>query len=851
MKRRAFLTGLTAGALARPVRATQPLDAPVPAQVLLILPDIGPSTDPGALTQALQSLVDQALPANLVIRPEAAGGVTLTPDMPLAEVLRTFAARFPGLIEIVAWAPSLSLRRPFQVARDAMEARRRLASALWGPLRQDRASVAVVSIATEHVPAPFSVADVLSAGFRNVLALPAWAAAVEARLSPGGVLTVLGGSVTDLDAAERHVANSAGERQVPLILSLSAFDRFGQAGPGPAVARLAVAVRRQELDGRATAMLARELQMRTDLGYRPQLALHIVDAQSGDAEAVRAVRAFCGKLGEANLRYSIGKPIGQTAGRWSEDEGYWIPLPPRRLRSAATPAAETLMSVQRAEGSGGTGWQGDQPLAPGIAVVLSPERSGICGLDGTSTLHVPVLSIIADHMSADAAVRLQAYFPGDGLILIEPGSIATEAERNLAIRVLRGLSDGGVVQVLPLGQFVVERMPDDEVLPTCLRTERFRATYRTTVARSEAERKELRADAAMAWRYFAGGTHPATGLCPSTMVAGASATEFASITMWEAGSLFNAVMAALDLGLIDDDDFLRRTKAILKTLGRTQDAGRTLPPEWIDTRTGRSSRNFNSFDAGRLLLALDRLRRHRLAPKGVDKLVAGWDFGTIIRNRRLHSIKEGVLVDDYNSNYTEYAAKGFRTWGHDVTSPFEFLNGAMTADQRMALLYAVARIGPIGAEPGLLDLMDSGASATADFLADVLFAAQADAVERTGRLLYPSESPIDRPPWFAFQGYSVDARDDPWTIKFDRDDAAFQTADFLKATRANSPKAAYLWHAFRPGTLADQMVERTRALARSEGGFLSAIYVEDALATHEYTDLNTNSVILQAITFTA
>ena len=162
----------------------------------------------------------------------------------------------------------------------------------------------------------------------------------------------------------------------------------------------------------------------------------------------------------------------------------------------------------------------------------------------------------------------------------------------------------------------------------------------------------------------------------------------------------------------------------------------------------------------------------------------------------------------------------------------------------------MAGIGPIGAEPGLLQLIEGGSSQAADYLADVLFAAQADEVDRTGRLFYPSESPIDRPPWFAFQGFSLDARKDPWTIKFDRDDAEFQTDAFRRKARANSPKAAYLWNALRPGDVAGQMVEQARKLAMSDNGFLSAIYIENYSPTLDYTDLNTNSIILQAIAAT-
>jgi hypothetical protein len=832
MRRRDFLVGLTAGALAAPARATQPLNALDPGRVLLIVPDIGPSTDPAMLEAALQALVEQGLPTTLVIRPWADGTPDLTPGAGLADLLRGYAARFPGLMEIAAWAPGLGHRQPFQVARDAMEARSGLIAALWGSGGHTAPSAPIVTIATDFLPDMFSVADVLSAGFQNVLALPLADTPVEAGLSPGGVLTLSGGSVTDPGGAEGLVAGVQNNRQALLILPAGALGPM----PGPAIARLATATQVQELAGTVTTLLTRDLQMRTDAGYRRRLALHLFDAVPGDAGSKDALIAFRQKLDRAQIRYSVGEPLGQATSGWPPDDGYWIALGRGSRRSAATPSGVPLTRVRRTDVAG---WQSAAPLPLGMAVVLSADPFGVCGPDDMAVMHVPVVAFPGELSTTDAL--------REGVLVIDPQTIASEAQRNLAFRALRDLADGGVAEILPLDRFAAERLPDDRLLPAFLRTDRRQATRGPSVNLSEVGRTELLADAAVAWSYFAKATSRVTGLSPSTTVGGNSATDFVSVTMWEAGSQINASMAALDLGLIDNEDFTLRIKMLLKTLERSGTGNRTLPPEWIDTDTGRMSRDFNSFDTGRLLVALGRLRRHRLAPAGIDKIVAAWDFAKVIQNRRLHSVKSGALVDDFNSNYTEYAASGFRAWGHDVASPFESLTRTDTADERMALLYTVARIGPIGAEPSLLELIDSGPSPTADYLADVLFAAQADVFDRTGQLIYPSESPIDRPPWFAFQGYSVDAGDDPWTIKFDREDAEFQTAAFRQATRANSPKAAYLWQALRPGEISARMVAKSRALARAQVGFLSAIYLQGEAPTLNYSDLNTNSVILQAI----
>lgn len=847
MKRRTFLTTVTAGMLASAARAEQPEAAFGPARVLCIIPDIGPSTDPATLQAILQALAEQALPASIVIRPGDGAATALVPEMRLAGILRSFSARFSGLIEIVAWSPGLGSKRPFEVARAAKEARSILISSVWGSGQRDAPSTAIVSIATDFAVERFSVGDVISAGFQNVIILSQGDAPTDARLDPGGVLTILGGATTSLDEAEGLVTRAPGNTQVQLILPVATFEKVGQTRIEAAVAQLASVVRSQELAGRVTTLLLRDLLMRTDARYKRRLALHLFDAQLGNEAEAHAVQEFRRKLDKQGIRYSVGNPLRSSDGQWHVDEGYWINWPRHRARTAGTRSGKSLTFVRRPQGSGSGGWQSELPLETGIAAVMSAGPAGACGLDDRLSLHLAVLQYMADGPQSGNVQTPRSEMMGEGLIAIGPGAVATAAQRIDVLGRLRSLTDGGVAELIPLDEFVVSRLPKDPVLPTWMQTARYRATQKANPRPTRDRREDLIADAAAAWGYLKKGTNPKTGLCASTTVRGRPASGYVSATMWEVGSQINALIAALALGLIDDDDFKSRTQVLLKTLERTVAAGRILPPEWVDTLTGRSSRNFNSFDTGRLLLALDQLRRHRLAPKNIEKLVAGWDFARVIVNRRLHSITDGKLVDDYNSIYTEYAATGFRAWGFDVTSPFEFLQTATTSDQQMALLYAVARIGPIGAEPMLLELLDKNASPIADYLADVLFAAQLDLFERTGQLVFPSESPLDRPPWFTFQGYSVDVSDNPWSVKFDSNDPKFETADFRKATRANSSKAAYLWHAIRRSEVSQLMVDRTRALARSDFGFLSAVYIESGNPTRMYSDLNTNSMILQSI----
>ncbi len=130
------------------------------------------------------------------------------------------------------------------------------------------------------------------------------------------------------------------------------------------------------------------------------------------------------------------------------------------------------------------------------------------------------------------------------------------------------------------------------------------------------------------------------------------------------------------------------------------------------------------------------------------------------------------------------------------------------------------------------------------YLADCLDAIQARLTEATGTPAAPSETPLDRSPWFTYQGFDLRNLADPWTVSAGpRAIDAAATA----AVRATSTKAAYLWHATRPGPHSAALIAILRAKARGKFGFDSALYLKPQMSTKGYSDLNTNAAILQSV----
>lgn len=838
MRRRDFLTGIALGALGGLPADAQEVEEHSPVRAILVITGIGPETQPIHLEAVLSELAGAGVPVSLVVRAGARSGSAMTPDNTVARVLRQFYAAFPGLIEIVAWNAGLATLRPYEKARAASDARSALTNGLWSPDEPEASSNRINTIACRQVPGSGPMTDVISAGFRNVLSLPAFSAEVFAEQNEAGVLTLLGGTKTTVQKATGVVNQPVGSLQSVLLLAAKDISDTPPALLTSATRQLAGAVRRLELEQRVVALRAQDLHMRTDAGFQRTIALHLFAADTGDARAMTDMTSFGKALDDAQIAYSTGPEPAPLPGENSSRGTYWIELSSQR----AAAGQNSTLGTKTASPSP------TAPLSPGVAVVLTRSPIARHGLDDSSTLHVPVLAAVDAGFTGMVSILSASDEAIDGVVTIDAAALRSPAQRTALLRDLIAIKATRVSVFLPLTTYVTNLLPRDPLFPDFRRTETSALRTAPVLGESAQEQAELRVDAQSAWRYFERVTSRSTGLCAATFVFGSTnAVGFDSVTMWEVGSQINALMAACDLGLVEDENFVKGCKAILDTVDRATRASARLPPETINTITGRGTSRFNSYDTGRLLCALDRLRHHRLAFKGIEELVASWDFSRVIIDRKLHSIRNGELVPDYASNYTDYAASALRAWGYDVASPFDVMTTPTNADKKMALLYAAAAHGPIGAEPSLLQLLESGPAPSADFLADTLLAAQTEELEATGRLVAPSETPINRSPWFSYQGYRLGTRTDPWEVRVDSENPKHATAPFLAEIRATSSKAAYLWRAMRPGPVSFGLTRMVRAAARTENGFDSAVYQASGLSTRAHSDLNTNGVILQSI----
>jgi len=276
-----------------------------------------------------------------------------------------------------------------------------------------------------------------------------------------------------------------------------------------------------------------------------------------------------------------------------------------------------------------------------------------------------------------------------------------------------------------------------------------------------------------------------------------------------------------------------------------------LPAEVISSTTGAPlSEDFNACDTGRLLSVLHTLDAYPLTRGIAEQKIAGWDLAAVVRDGHVHSVVKGRLVDRFRSHCAHYTARAFRDRGIDAASPYEVPGMAAGTDHDMRLLLALVGLGPLGAEPLLLEALEMGLSEPSDFLADVLFAAQSREYESSGRLVCLSEAPINREPWFTYQGLNVASSEDRWMVSAASADGRFNTPAFRAETLMVNTKAAYLWVAARPSAHATLLARHVRNRARIEGmGFSPGVFAASGKGMPGYADVNTNAIILQAIAY--
>lgn len=826
--RRSVLQGAGALGLGLALPGTLGAQGATPRGLVLIVDRIGPDVPEDALRALLEPLGQSMIPVALTLLPEAGAG--------LAALAGRAAAEMPDLFELVLRVDGLAGMTPYFQMRAAAQARAAVETALMAAGMDANDLPPMVTAVTDRDGPLVRMDAIRAAGLRNVLALAPGAGWARSVPCDGGALCLSGGIALRPGAAAGPLGDWLDRRDGTgdlLLAVLSAPDLAGQDITAIRTDADAMAARIvQAVQGDAAFVVAprEHLAWFSDTQAR-SVALRLVLPPAGDDSAgLDALRAA---LETAGWPLSISGPPG--AGTPADAD-----LCPVVTDAAAL--ADWVAARVAPCAAGDPGPEGPAVLAQaGLGVLVGPQGPGLPAVDAHGLIHRPELTDPADLARAPRG--------GDVILALGPATYADAAARTRVLEALRPLAEDPATRRQSVTALAADLIPADPVfaLLRLARAHRHRAPPPLPL-----DPGALRADAAHAWAYVAAYTDPATGLCPATVHhTDGQAHAYRTLTMWDMGSLIRGTMAAHELGLVPDGEFADRAAALVAALPASRIGGAVLPNELIASdRIATLSDDFNICDTGRLLAALRDLDRHPLTPGIAAPLVARWDLARVVPDGWPRSIAKGRAVDSFGSHCTHYTAQALRGWGVPMRSPYDALGAGTDTDWQMRVLETASGIGAYGAEPLLLEAIETGLSAPSAVLADVLHAAQAEARAATGALVCVSESPLDRAPWFAYAGLRLNDGADRWDVRANTNDPAHQTEAFRRANLVVNTKAAFLWAALRPDALAQDLLDHVRSRARvDEGGFSPGVYAETGLGMPGYADLNTNGVILDAVAF--
>ncbi|MEP2983733.1 MAG: DUF3131 domain-containing protein [Sulfitobacter sp.] len=725
---------------------------------------------------------------------------------------------------------------PYFQARAAYEAQRALQNALWKDPDQALPVAASHTIACDTLDSTVAPSGVRAAGIRNVLMRPQVSTDVRPEAWKDGVARIVGGQRLQLRPAMKRYSfprHQAVERVY--YLSAQDFLTLPLAALQPAAAAFASQVLDQADGLWISPILASDIQFRDAYAYKRNVGLHFVLSPDATSQERTALIDFQQELAAEGKPSSFGLDTSSDPA-----SGYWITL---NEDQPSTGPIDVLTHTQETP-----------PVPPhsapsgvyGIAAKLVPGSEA--GLNPQNIVSLPAVSIRdVSFLSEPLATALGTR---DCVLVVSGELVQNRAHRISLKNALREIENDGVSHLVTLPAYVGQLVPTGPYITHHRRTQVFQPHIsKTPVYQDNDTRAQLLADAKVAWSYFEKWTNPKTGLCPATAnFAPGHRRLHEAVTMWDLGSHIFALIAAADLELISPKKFQSSIKRILPNLAGRRSQGRLLPQGWIATDKFKwGNRNFDGCDAGRILAALYNLDMHPLVKDRAAPTVARWDLEDIVEDGIIYSVEDGVFETTFKSHCAHYAAWAFRTWGIEAKSPYEVFQGQSPSDGQMALLEVCGRIGPLGAEPLLMEALEFGMSPESAYIADVLFAAQLEEYAKTGNLVGVSETPINSPPWFIYQGLQLDAPGRVWATDTVAGLEAHRTKAFRDQHLSVSSKAAYLWAAYKDHPFCDRLLSLVREKAKTPYGFASSINQRTGEPSSTYSDINTNAVILQSI----
>ena len=809
----------------------------------LFFSDITAATPPDMLFAVLEPFVNAHIPVSCVLSMQNDAEMA-NPDSATATFLRRIIADHPAQIEVILEVPTLTEKPSYFQSRMATQARHTLEHWLVSGDFGHHLARSILTLANFGDVVEYNSAGMRAAGFRTVLCAPRSGVQPADSRWIDGTLHLLGGmhlGLTDpIDTIEQAlIASVNDDPRTLLILSLAGLSAANLAEDVARITEFASLVSVLSRTGQIVPTTPSNFHFRSTTDANTVIGLRLDVPGKPDDPVSAAALELAKWLRATETPFTVA---GQDAQFWHEGATHLCHVVDQSVPDDQNPC--------RIPGDGNFEHLGASALPPRIAMTDPPIIDPIAGVDQNATLHPPRLVSIDDTISARQFISDMTVLE-DTVLVLDQGSYGTVAQRAKTTAKIDLLNRRRSFEITDVAGFAERTQALDSIQRVYHQTREVMHREKAALASYDRlDRDPVKNDARLAWQYFQRFRNPRTGLMPSTaFLIGRDITRYDYATMWDVGSQILGMIAAVELDLMTLPEMTRWAERLIVNLPTVTLQGLRLPSSIVHVGNREApDQSFTTCDVGRLLSSFDNLRTFSAALRDIiDSKVAGWDIQQTIQDGRMQDLTITRRHDRFISHCSDYSARAYAAFGVAADSPLVALNETHNADDMIALLYSASRIGSIGAEPLLLEGIEMGFSPTSQYLADMLFAAQLEDNRNTGTMRCVSEAPLDQEPWFTYQGYRINNFAQPWSVQVRSNDAKYASPDFLKSIQVVSVKAAFLWAATHPHDYSNALVNYVRARARVEGfGFSSGIYLETGLPMQEYSDLNTNAIILQA-----
>lgn len=812
--------------------------------VFLVISDPSPLVPVRVLNNFIAPLVRNGIPFTISLDVKLWSAVEEERTFAVRQFLARLSNEYSGISEITPHIQGISTELPYFQARAINGAREGLVQ-LFHEFDQDNNMRDRIVTATDNQAGEKQwLRGLRSGGIRNMLLLPLDNGRTETATPDGRIVWYGGGVIADIHKERRDLQSlvefsARGEGPTILRFSLTGLESLRESDARSVGNMLSEAILLHVNSGRIIPSVPADFHLQQRSDYHRLLTVVLESEKTDQASAEERSLAFRQKLQDAGIPTTFR---ALDAGISIEEHD--------RVIACANNRNFALEQV----GKGCTPAQGQDMIADahGWDTVNLAEDPAACGIDDDARLNVG--RVVRINSMADL------YKIGSGLSAVRDTVVVISADmplqgisgqRLLTALIQTGAGSSSLFETLP--GHVKAVTPADPVFEKFRRERNLTSAFQPVSdgGPDEEERLGLLEDAKTAFTFIERFRSQATGLLPTTAsVPGSRAITYDRITMWDVGSLLLAIEAAYWIGLLEKAEYLNWTAQIIDGLPEVDIAGLKLPCSEMSTDDGSPlSRDFNACDVGRLLSAMQALRKEPILRSTIDAKMARWDVEGTITDGVFHNINGTRFDPFFISNCTHYAAQALQQFGMSIESPYDVLDPDLTeADWRMKLLYSASRVGLIGAEPLLFEPLELGWTREGKYLSEVLFTEQAHSFLQTGNLICVSEGPIHFRPWFTYQGLNIGSESERFGLEVISSQQRYQTDEFKQSVRSISVKSAFLWHAVHPHPYSSLLRNYVRDRARIEGlGFASSIFAETGEATPNYSDINTNAIILRAI----